>query len=183
MRRLHTIVGAAVLAGVLSIAAVDAIRAASDWDTMGPAAEGTSLETFTVRRIEGEDFGHVDLLGKVSIVTFWATWCGPCQSELADLDALDDRYADRDDVQFLAVNWEGRGYSLSQRRTLTSAHVRSIGLGLPTAFDDGTMAAALRVNAVPHTLVVDARGVVRHVYPGRVRAATLADDIEALLRQ
>lgn len=181
MRRIPVIMGAAVLLGVLSIGAYDAVRAVRDWGSMGPAAPGTSLETFAVQRLGGERLGHTDLLGKVSIVTFWATWCGPCQSELADLDELDDAYAGRDDVQFIAVNWEGSGYSLQQRQQVTAAHVARIGLGLPVAVDDGAMARSLRVRAVPHTLVVDTQGVVRHVYPGRVRAATIADDIADLV--
>lgn len=180
MNRIHTIIGGAVLLGVLAVGAVDATKAARDWDHMGPAAPGTSLETFAVSRLDGARFGHADLLGKVSIVTFWASWCGPCQGELADLDELDDDYVGRDDVQFLAVNWEGAGYSKGQRRDITAAHVQKIGLGLPVAYDDGTMVRALRVSGVPHTLVVDADGMVRHVYPGRVRAATLADDIAEL---
>ncbi len=181
MKQLRSLVGAAILLGVLSVGAYDAIKAARDWDSMGPAAPGTSLESFAVRRLGGQPFEHSDLLGKVSIVTFWATWCGPCQSELADLDALDDTYADRDDVQFVAVNWEGGGYTPQQRHKITAAHVQRSGLGLPFAVDDGSMARALRVSAVPHTLVVDAHGVVRHVYPGRVRAATIAEDISALV--
>ncbi|MGH1345588.1 MAG: redoxin domain-containing protein [Nannocystales bacterium] len=180
MKHLQTFVGASVLLGVLSIGAYDAMKAVRNWDSMGPAAPGTSLETFAVQRLDGERFEHADLLGKVSIVTFWATWCGPCQSELADLDELDDDYAGRTDVQFVAVNWEGGGYTPGQRQTLTASHVQSIGLGLPVAVDDGAMARALRVRGVPHTLVVDAEGVVRHVYPGRVRAATIADDIADL---
>ena len=183
MKRLQTVIGASVLLGVLSIGAYDACNAVRDWDQMGPAAPGTSLETFAVQRIGGERLGHADLLGKVSIVTVWATWCGPCQSELADLDELDDDYAGREDVQFVAVNWEGGGYSPKQRQSIVAAHVQRIGLGLPVAVDDGTMARALRVSAVPHTLVVDAQGMVRHVYPGRVRAATIADDISALVSE
>ncbi|MBV1861009.1 MAG: TlpA family protein disulfide reductase [Nannocystaceae bacterium] len=180
MKRLHTTLGAAVLLGVLSIGAHDAMNAARDWESMGPAAPGTSLQDFSVQRLDGKRLEHADLLGKVSVVTFWATWCGPCQSELADLDELDDAYAGRDDVQFVAVNWEGGGYSAEQRRKITAAHVESIGLGLPVAVDNGAMAHALRVRGVPHTLVVDAHGVVRYVYPGRVRAATIAEDIAAL---
>lgn len=181
MKSLRTMIGAAVLLGVLSIGAYDGVRALRDWDSMGPAAPGTTLESFAVHRLGGGRLEHADLLGKVSIVTFWATWCGPCQSELADLDELDDAYAGRDDVQFVAVNWEGGGYSLPQRQQITAAHVERIGLGLPVAVDDGAMARALRVGAVPHTLVVDTQGVVRHVYPGRVRAASIAEDITDLL--
>ncbi|MEM6292355.1 MAG: TlpA disulfide reductase family protein [Myxococcota bacterium] len=181
MNRAAPVLGAAVLVGALAVGAVDGKRAALEWDTMGPAAPGTSLETFSVARLGGGAFTHDQLLGKVSVVTFWATWCGPCQSELADLDELDDDYEGRDDVQFLAVNWEGTGYTPAQRRRITAAHTQRKGLGLPIAVDDGDMARALRVSAVPHTMVVDAQGMVRHVYPGRVRASTIADDIADLL--
>lgn len=181
MSRAHMIIGGIVLAGVLSVGAYDAMQAATDWHRMGPAASGTSLESFAVHRLDGETFGHADLLGKVSVVTFWASWCGPCQGELADLDELDDTYASRDDVQFVAVNWEGAGYSPQQRRAITAAHARKIELGLPVAFDDGSMVRALRIRGVPHTLIVDRQGVVREVFPGRVRAATLEDAIDDLL--
>ncbi|MCR9165412.1 MAG: TlpA family protein disulfide reductase [Nannocystaceae bacterium] len=183
MSRVHTIIGGVALAGVLSIGAYDAMQAAGDWHRMGPVSAGTSLESFEVHRLDGGTLGHAELVGKISVVTFWASWCGPCQGELADLDELDDTYATRDEVQFVAVNWEGAGYTQPQRRAITAGHAKKIGLGLPLAYDDGAMVRALRIRGVPHTLLVDAQGMVRKVYPGRVRASTIAGAIDDLLEE
>lgn len=178
-----TLLGLLPLVGALMVGGVDARYAAAAWDTMGPAPPGTPLENFAVQRLGGGVFDHSDLEGHVSVVTFWATWCHACQGELGDLDELDDTLTADERVQFLAVNWEGVGYTLPQRRRIVAAHQAQTQHELPVAIDDGTMARALRVGAIPHTMVIDRRGVVRHVYPGRVRTSTLRDDVSTLLAE
>lgn len=59
---------------------------------------------FTVRDLEGKPLSPSDYRGKVILLTFWATWCGPCRAEVPDLIALQDRYRDKLQVIGLSVD-------------------------------------------------------------------------------
>src|SRR5713101_7504036 len=59
---------------------------------------------FTVRDLEGKPHSSADFRGKVILLTFWATWCGPCRAEVPDLIALQERYRDKLQVIGLSVD-------------------------------------------------------------------------------
>ena len=61
-----------------------------------------------------------------------------------------------------------------------AGYAASEGLKLPIAIDNGSMARKFRVGPIPHTVVLDASGTVRHVHLGRVSSSTIADEIEEL---
>lgn len=183
---LSKLVGAAIIASALSIGAVDAFYACRDWSNMGPLPPGESLATFRVPMLDGGVLEFSHLHGRVSVVTFWATWCPGCRSELNELDELYEELREQlgpgqGDVQFLAVNLEGGGYTLAQQRRIARGYARKRGLQLPVALDGGAMAKLLRVDVIPHTVVLDRDGVIRYVHQGKVSKASIREEIDALL--
>lgn len=173
-------VGVLVVALALLGAGRELHRGITQWDRLGPLPPGGPTPAFEVLTLDGGRFGPSDLHGKVSVLTFWATWCGACKSELGDLEELQHEYGGRD-VQFLAINNEGAGLSPLEAAARVKGFARSHGMTLRTALDDGQAARSFRVGPIPHTLVVGRDGVVRHIHQGRVMSETLREEIAALL--
>ena len=57
---------------------------------------------FVARDLDGRELSTASLRGKVVIVNFWATWCGPCRAEIPDLVALQQKY--RDQLQVIGIS-------------------------------------------------------------------------------
>lgn len=176
-----TLAGALVVSLALLAGGRELSRGIVHWDRLGPLPPGEPTPAFEVLTLDGGRFGPADLRGKVSVLTFWATWCPACKSELADLDELQHEY-DGEQVQLLAINHEGGGLSPQQAAARVQDFARARGMTLPMALDDGQAARSFRVGPIPHTLVVGPDGVVRHVHQGRVMSSTLREEIAELLR-
>ena len=56
---------------------------------------------FTLRDLDGRTISASSLRGKVTLINFWATWCGPCRAEIPDLVKLQEKY--RDTLQIVGV--------------------------------------------------------------------------------
>ena len=68
---------------------------------------------FTIRDLDGRDVSPASLRGKVVIVNFWATWCGPCRAEIPDLVALQEKY--RDTLQVIGISEDEAGVEVVKR--------------------------------------------------------------------
>lgn len=63
-------------------------------DSLRPDPGATAAD-FTVTRLDGTEMSSDELKGKIVVVDFWATWCGPCLTEIPAYNALASDYADR----------------------------------------------------------------------------------------
>ena len=104
-----------------------------------------------------------------TVITVWATWCGPCTAQMPEVDRFHDRH--RDEVNLVALNLTATESSLDTIR----GYLDESSLGFPVALDPhGAVAAALEVRSTPTTVVFDRRGVERARRVGAVNADWLS---------
>lgn len=132
---------------------------------------------FTVLNTDGEEVNLSDFFGKPIVVNFWATWCGPCKSEMPAFDALYSEYGD--DVEFLMVNLTD-----GSRDTVESAKsfITELGYTFPVYFDTELNAAkAYSLYSIPMTVFIGADGELIKTYTGSMNENTLQNYISELL--
>jgi thiol-disulfide isomerase/thioredoxin len=97
--------------------------------------------------------------GKAIVLSFWATWCGPCMNELPILEGV-QKTAGQDSLQVIAVNIESREVYRQIARRLSS-------LSLLVAHDAGKKgSAAYGVGGIPHMVIVGRDGKIIKVHKG-----------------
>jgi thiol-disulfide isomerase/thioredoxin len=113
-----------------------------------------TADDFTVLDINGNEVKLSDNFGKPIVVNFWATWCGPCKSELP---AFENIYKEnKDDVVFMMVNLTD-GYR--ETTDTVKDFISQGGYTFPVYFDTSYDAAdAYRVNSIPMSLFIDKNG-------------------------
>ena len=148
------------LLGGISFAALAAEKASS-----GNPAPPLNLEKLLQAPVDAVASWDA-LKGKVVVLEFWATWCGPCIEAVPHLNELADEFKEKD-VQFIAITDEKE--SVVQpflKRKATRAWV-----GLDT---DRSMFDDYGVSGIPHTVVVGTNGVIAWVtYPTGLSAAVI----------
>jgi thiol-disulfide isomerase/thioredoxin len=118
---------------------------------------GTKLDTpapdFNLLSLKGEHVTLASIRGKVAIVNFWATWCGPCIAELPHFQEFADQMRRDPGVVVLAVTTD-------ENRALVEPFIKSKGYTFTVLYDEG-LRAALGVRGIPATFVIDPKGILR----------------------
>jgi len=110
--------------------------------------------------------------GKVVLVNFWGSWCGPCRKEQPVLQRLSEEYEGR--VQFIGVDFldsEARGREF----------IREFGVTYPSVMDDGPLGHEFGVPYAPATFLVDRSGEMRYQLLGAQEEPELKVYLEELL--
>lgn len=135
-------------------------------------APGTELPDVVLPCLGGGPEVSLRTVAGPAVLNLWAQWCGPCGKELPLFQRLHDREGDR--VEVLGIDWQdtqpGRALELA----------RASGVTYPLAADPAALVAdAWRVNGLPVTVFVDARGRTS-VHRGQIADY---DELARLVRQ
>jgi thiol-disulfide isomerase/thioredoxin len=104
--------------------------------------------------------------GRVLVMDFWGSWCGPCRQELPLIEATHQRYSTNAKVAFVGINWE-RAEGAEEHRTLARDFVAKNHLTFPMMYDHEHVAvSAYSIQGFPTVFVIDREGIVRYVNIG-----------------
>ncbi len=123
---------------------------------MVPPAMGSPAPEFQLIDLQGNQQALPDYHGKVVLLNFWATWCGPCRVEMPSMESL---YQDLKDEDFaiLAISSDLEG------SVVTRPFVASQGLTFPILHDsDYQVSGSYGVRTLPMSFLIDRNGTLTH---------------------
>jgi|GEM_PF-5939733 len=142
----------------------------------GDLVEGKPCPKITFEVLGGNTINIHEMKGKVVLLDFWATWCGPCRSSIPYLKKVYEKYKDKGLVIY--------GISLDTSFKNLDQYIKQEQIQWPQYYDGrgwkNRIAAKFNVNAIPYLTIIDRQGIVQYTY---INASRLEDAIIPLLEE
>lgn len=134
---------------------------------------GASAPAFSLASPDHRIYSLEDNKGKVTVLNFWATWCGPCVSEMPDLQKASQEFRN-DAAVFMAV-------SIDRDTSKVRTFIDSLGYSFTTLYGTTELKKAYVIQGIPATFLIDKQGVIRKVYLGFFNQ--IPGQMESLIRK
>ena len=123
------------------------------------AALQASAPDFTLRSVDGPNLRLQEQRGRVVMLNFWATWCGPCREEMPQLNKLYAKYR--------ASGFVLLGVNVDDDARHAADVAKRMGVAFPVLLDtDKAVTTLYAVSTMPSTLLIDRDGRVRYLHRG-----------------
>jgi len=143
---------------VVALVALSAATVTADDDRLSRlkvsrAGAGVPMPSFQLTTLDGKVIESSSLAGKIVVLNFWATWCGPCKEEMPALDRLSRKFADKD-VAVLTITND------PERRGIEH-FMKQVGSSLPVLLDEQRdVSLAFMVRGLPTTVFIGKNGTI-----------------------
>ncbi|MBQ7305412.1 MAG: TlpA family protein disulfide reductase [Clostridia bacterium] len=132
---------------------------------------------FTVYDMEGNAVSLSSMQGRPVVVNFWASWCGPCKSEMPDFQKAYEQHGEA--VHFMIVNMTD---GMQETKEKAKAYVDKQGFTFPVYYDtDMDAAMTYGVSSIPATYFVAADGSLIARANGAISLATLEKGLSMIM--
>jgi thiol-disulfide isomerase/thioredoxin len=137
---------------------------------------GSRLPAFSIKDLHGRRISSVDLVGKVVLIDFWATWCQPCKKEMPGYQKLADTYGPRG---FVVI---GLKFDTMKDKENPLLFAKEAGVRYPLAVASEDLKQKFGgIEGLPTTMLYDRQGILRNKVIGFEYMSVIESDLKPFL--